>query len=698
MHGTMDSLYKGASVDLETFLHRPGSNLPRTAKLTDGFCGNDVNDTLEADEILVFYKVERQKMIIALDEFNQELCVPRNSKTKLQVLPTYHNERSTLEELISTGRQTMYFRVLEDIPSLEISSETTLIMLGNRPIHGNLIKCHVVDLYDSREVLLPLQLAGRFQPLLDAREYFLEEVLAQYQLPVNVRFVSQPEANDDACARPLSSLGNIRLVEETEVEMVYAISFDNQLFLNVFPRTLDISVSCGFKVTSETSKKIKACRQSLVVGEKSLKRLDTIISNSFYLTACPVRRFNFESLQAKQSETSEKSCIKKMARKRDHERFWSTSRYFQDEPDYENIDVDDEVSKLMAKFSDEESNPLSATMWLKARSLPTTRKEVVQAERPHSPCRPVPKPRNRSGSARTGLQEDINEPVYPTPLTQTQKQRRTPPNWSGKSDPAANEAPPKIPPRPRSKKPNNEANVASREENLPPVPPREPCPVVNVTEWWSAEEESLNAMDDDDPYIEVTDDDYIEVMNDVYSEAKDDGRVFRQDDFRTLDLSLICLSDEEKAYVDIKSYSQEGNEEKRDREGYLQPVDVSSQRLMKAEREEEGEAGGHFDQEVNEEDATYDEIKERAELPQTEHRRKENAVNQKTTKEKPTTNFGIKHPKQSASRQIRQNGIIISAPHEDDFLDFKDIEIHYKLKKQLSEAQAKLADLQKRSP
>ena len=122
----MDSVSKVVPVDLSTYLRCYGSTLPKVVKITEGFYGED---TLEADQILVIYKVEKQKMLIGLDHYKQEVCIPRNSKRKVLLLPPGSEEEyNSLQELFDVHRTT-YFRVLEDIPSHGISSETTLILL-----------------------------------------------------------------------------------------------------------------------------------------------------------------------------------------------------------------------------------------------------------------------------------------------------------------------------------------------------------------------------------------------------------------------------------------------------------------------------------------------------------------------------------------------------------------------------------------
>ena len=100
------------------------------------------------------------------------------------------------------------------------------------------------------------------------------------RLPVNIRFIQSQSsrANDPFTAQSLSRLGNILLMRKTDVEMVFAASFDNELTPYLFPRTLEINVSCRFKYSAEIGKTI---RQALGMSDTSLKRLDDVIKSSF---------------------------------------------------------------------------------------------------------------------------------------------------------------------------------------------------------------------------------------------------------------------------------------------------------------------------------------------------------------------------------------------------------------------------------
>ena len=278
-------------------MDRHERSLPRTVKLVDGFWGSEEDETLEADQILVLYKVERLKVIMALDAFRQEIFFPRNSNFKVYLLPPECKIYSTVQKLI-TDQTPPFFLVLEDIPSAGIESGSKINILSNGGNVSNHLKCQVIKNGKSKEVLLYSHFKGKFLPLLEATEYSLDEVVTQKHLPVSVRFVSGSiSANDRVIAPSLTNLGNICLKDEAEVSMVFAASFDLTLSLYVFPKTLEVNVSCGFKASAETSRKVKECRKILQTGVTSLEELDDFVASSFYYAASPVRKFSLQSPQ-----------------------------------------------------------------------------------------------------------------------------------------------------------------------------------------------------------------------------------------------------------------------------------------------------------------------------------------------------------------------------------------------------------------
>lgn len=488
----MDSVSRGTPVDLSTYLHWYGSTLPKIVKIAEGFYGNNNEDTLETDQIIVIYKIEKQKMLLGLDNYKREVCVPRNAKNKVLLLPPGSEEEyNSIQELFDV-HQKPYFRVLEDIPSHEISSETTLILLGGRPVRNNFVKCELIGLHDSKEILLPIQLRGKFQPLLDPREYYLEEVLEQFQVPVNIRFVNQSQANTYPGAGLWSNSGNMCLTNETEIEMVFAALLDDQFPLYVFPRTLDIYVSCGFRFTANTSAKIKECKQCLGASEKSLKRLDRIIANSGFLSAFPVRRFDFESLQPpsvelipkKTKTTSVKLEETTITKEPETERDRSQSECIsesssQDEGDYEDIDI--EWNAVKSVDSADEPPPLPPKTLRQAKP-PLIDSDVTLMQRLPTKRKPVAKPRKRVNAGTLQFHGDSNdEPVSLTSQTQDSCSSldltgRSLPSQSSSyagidDDEICPDLPPSRPHFQKDLKTSEEANAVSGDSDDEPVSP-----------------------------------------------------------------------------------------------------------------------------------------------------------------------------------------------------------------------------------
>ena len=341
------------AMDFATFLEH--HHLPKTVKIVDGFPATNDGNTLDVDQMLVLHKVVKQKTIMAVDQLNHEICLQQNSKHKVHLLPLEFEEYSTVKELVTT--KSSHFLVLDDViqPSIQIVSGSKLVLPRNRIAIPNYLKCGVLEGERYKEVHLPLCLKGRFLPLLDAKDYRLDEVVAQNQLPQNIRFASQSiGGNHCLSAQPVTSLGNILLTRKNEVEMVFAASIENDLLLYLFPTTLNITVSCEFQVAPETTEKIKECKQALERIDTNLKILDDLIKNSFYFTVCPVTSVSLRLLKIPPVP---------------HPRSWKAK---QGKPSEEELSVKREVSR---------SRELVSTTSQNLRSLAPSRKETFGEHR-----------------------------------------------------------------------------------------------------------------------------------------------------------------------------------------------------------------------------------------------------------------------------------------------------------------------------
>ena len=353
----------------------------------------------------------------------------------------------------------------------------------------------------------------------------------------------------------------------------------------------------------------------------------------------------------------------------------------------------------------------------------TTLKDTTRA---NEQSRPVPKPRKRFNAAIKRNQENVNDG-----MSQAQSQDTNLPEWTGPfSGDDAEDICPELPPRPEFLRvrsiEDKEDDEESRGGRPPPLPPRCPGPnqfgfpaylVADVTDWRAVDEKAFgpNTIEDEA----------------LYSYAKDDGHVFKQDSVRHLDLSLMYPPDERKPYIDMKSPVENGRSyvdmehheklevdgrhsgrEDSHRKDFLQPGEtgtsekLENSKLREAGRENGDEATKHLEDESSDEDYPYEEIEKKHESSQRQNQSMGNAANQeKAESERPSKNPRIKSTQGSfdarptwaamATCPINRRGIIISGRRDEDWMDFRDIEHFLELRKQLSEALAKKADLEK---
>ena len=602
----MDSALKtdSASVDLATFLDHHGCHLPRTVKLVDGFCGTNEDDSLEVDQILVFFKVETQKTIEAVDQLGQTICVQQKSENKVHLLPLEcHNEYTTVKDLLTAP--VPYFLVLEDMLSVGIVSGSKLKLPRNRRgILNNYVNCEIVNLNASREIALPLHLTGRFLPLLDVKDFYLGEVLAENRLPVNIRFLQSQSSrtNDPLAAQSLTRLGNILLMRKTDVEMVFAASFDN---LYLFPKTLDINVSCGFKHSAEIGKRI---RQALEISATSLKRLDDVIKSSFYSMTCPIRRFKVQSFKispmpysgharAKQNETPEKLLCEYRKESAKHDRLLlssdkcrpfapnrkpSSSDRHQEEGNYENCETNEnpEVciksanSCLAASETGDEGvyvNDENKINCMEVPPLPPkTRSRSMEDEatgvKPKSRSRPVPKPRNRRNAETKARSEEYTCQLEQTKpeeendleCTESAQRPRVP------SQDHVEEICPELPPRPifllgAHINSEEDKSLISQEDNPPLLPERKTISKGETPPPLPARDQSLRENDQGLAYLAVDITDWKKIEGMVYAEVKDDGRVFKPGDAENAFIGMLVKPDETEDYQFMKDQRPEGN-------------------------------------------------------------------------------------------------------------------------------------------
>ena len=707
--------------DLAAFIDRYGNALPKTVKIVDGFCGANDDDTLDPDQILLFHRLETEKAILGLDDYRQEICIQETSNTKVYLLPLECSIFETVQEL--TKVQSPFILVLEDILTTGIVSGSKLKLLRDEQSGPNYLKCQIVVSQDEfRDVLLPLHVKGKFQPLLDPSEYYLHEILAYNHLPVNVRFISDSsKPNARFASQSLAHLGHVLLTHKTEVTMVFAVSFNQDLSLYVFPTTLDITVSLRSDDSTEARDSVKECKRLLQENDCQMKQLDTAMKEYFYFTANPVRRFRVQlpkktcpiplprsRSNPKVRDNASPGSIKPLPRRKllsqNSEDFKKSGPDAVVKPITDNKGQDDvfecssssEISHEVNYKDDFNSNVPALPPKTRLYSRDTNEAKTVKF---HSPSSFEPTSRNQLVTiakyeackdyqvVQANWRETNNDEYSESAQRRGNPEPELPPkpvflrpllaDTEGNNSLMPQDSPPPLPPRKGGD--NCPRELVEKEENVAFIRSKNPLPVlplkkelsdvaykvVNVTNWKWYEDRF------------------------AYTEVKDEGHVISQDSAGILQpQSDICESEPEQCSLE--------NLKERQRDG------ESSYEI--------NEHRGAEEIKDSEEDGTYEEVDTWCASPSTEEfllktnpNPNPNPQNKEVTvrSTNPSTPKNVTCPLQTsqekpaiASSCSVKNKLIISNRREDDFMDFKEIEQFLKLRKKLNDMRDHIKDLE----
>ena len=292
--------------DLETFVDSHRTTFPRVVKVVEGFCGGTQKETLENDEILILHKVRQEQFLVAEKSNGFQVCIPRTCPIKVELVPLdrLNEEYSTVEEVFMA--QPVYFRVLDDISSFGVKAGSVM-KIYSRKNGVDYLECEYLDHARKKEVIqIPLTQRGRFQPLHDDREYFIDEVLAQYPLPskIGVRFINTAnrllseifrDSQEDTAPLPFGV--GLRLKREFQDDTVIATAVgEGEGDVMFFPKTLDLTVVHAVDCSMNNEGQLSTAYQLSRTMSSCLKRVERLSDTRAHSIICPVRRFSLECL------------------------------------------------------------------------------------------------------------------------------------------------------------------------------------------------------------------------------------------------------------------------------------------------------------------------------------------------------------------------------------------------------------------
>ena len=134
---------------LDDFVTLHGSELPQVVEVGKGFTGSSVDQSVETGEILIIFKVERKKKILARQlSRRREICFPRFCGLKVELITDPSQDvYSTLDTLVKLPYR--YVRVLESITSFGILAGDVLELIREPPYTNRCdVRCLIVSLKD----------------------------------------------------------------------------------------------------------------------------------------------------------------------------------------------------------------------------------------------------------------------------------------------------------------------------------------------------------------------------------------------------------------------------------------------------------------------------------------------------------------------------------------------------------------------
>lgn len=281
---------------LEHCMLQNGRELPLIVRVRKGFCGEAVNQLVQPGEVLIIYKVKRNRKILAKDNRGRELCLPTTCNWNVEIT-TENSEFDKLSDVPSP-----YFRVLQDIPSFGCVAGDILLCTSELPHQSkaNTLRCRLLSSRQRVYITFPANLKGKFQALLNYRLLSLDQVLHELSLPVNAaRLVpnGHPTNSSQQLTQALRTLGNVQIEREIEEETVFAILPNSQNCVVMFPSTLEL------RVTQFMTQREFMCRcgpqfQQLVTAIETDKSLqNTLHADRVCFTNEQVTCYSLDALQ-----------------------------------------------------------------------------------------------------------------------------------------------------------------------------------------------------------------------------------------------------------------------------------------------------------------------------------------------------------------------------------------------------------------
>ena len=218
--------------------------MPQIVRVGNRIFGTEIQ-RIRCGDVLLIYKVEKKKKILARDIRGKEFFIPSTCNWKLDLIEK--SSEHVYGKICDVPSRLVC--VVEDLPSFDIAAGD-LLLFSTEPFReskARFLRCRRLNSRDRLHIKCPANLKGKFQALqIKGSAFSNEQVLKQFPLPVTGHIVFPEEKTANCSEKVVSALeskGMVQIEREIDEETVFTIPICGDNCILTFSVSLEIFVA-----------------------------------------------------------------------------------------------------------------------------------------------------------------------------------------------------------------------------------------------------------------------------------------------------------------------------------------------------------------------------------------------------------------------------------------------------------------------
>lgn len=218
--------------------------MPQIVRVGNRIFGTEIQ-RIRCGDLLLIYKVEKKKKILARDIRGKEFFIPSTCNWKLDLIEK--SSEHVYGKICDVPSRLVC--VVEDLPSFDIAAGD-LLLFSTEPFReskAGFLRCRRLNSRDRVHIKCPANLKGKFQALqIKGSAFSNQQVLKQFPLPVTGHIVFPEEKTANCSEKVVSALeskGMVQIEREIDEETVFTIPICGDNCILTFSVSLEIFVT-----------------------------------------------------------------------------------------------------------------------------------------------------------------------------------------------------------------------------------------------------------------------------------------------------------------------------------------------------------------------------------------------------------------------------------------------------------------------